>query len=338
MTQKTLKIAFIGASGHFMAAVDAMRKDPALQPVGCCAGVKGEDLSDIKGVLSCPEYPDCSTLLERERPDIAVVGTHFSENAGICAALLRRGISCYSEKPAATDARGLAALEEALQHTGAYYTNMLEMRAFPHFLAMRGAVEQGLIGEIRLVHVQKSYRLGVRPSFYTRRESYGGTIPWVGAHAFDLIQWICSARLHPCFARHGGTGGAAGEMERSALCAFSMEGGGFASASLDFLRPEGAPTHADDRMRIAGSRGVLETVSGRVTLLDEQGSRALALPRAENPFAHFVNLVRTGERSPVTPSAEESVALARLCLSLRDMADAAGDGPAGTEDARTAVW
>jgi len=37
-----------------------------------------------------------------------------------------------------------------------------------------------------------------------------------------------------------------------------LANGGTATCHLDFLRPEAAPTHGDDGLRIAGSEGVLE--------------------------------------------------------------------------------
>ena len=49
----------------------------------------------------------------------------------------------------------------------------------------------------------------------------------------------------------------------------TMHNGGVASVTLDYLRPEAAPTHGDERLRIAGSRGVIETalVERKVTLI-----------------------------------------------------------------------
>ena len=48
----------------------------------------------------------------------------------------------------------------------------------------------------------------------------------------------------------------------------TMQNGGVAAVTLDYLRPEAAPTHGDERLRIAGSEGVIETalVERRVTL------------------------------------------------------------------------
>ena len=38
----------------------------------------------------------------------------------------------------------------------------------------------------------------------------------------------------------------------------TMRNGGVASVTLDYLRPAAAPTHADERLRIAGSRGIYQ--------------------------------------------------------------------------------
>ena len=49
----------------------------------------------------------------------------------------------------------------------------------------------------------------------------------------------------------------------------TMRNGGVASVTLDYLRPAAAPTHGDERLRIAGTRGVIETalVEQKVTLI-----------------------------------------------------------------------
>src|SRR3954451_3298074 len=49
----------------------------------------------------------------------------------------------------------------------------------------------------------------------------------------------------------------------------TMRNGGVASVTLDYLRPEPAPTHGDERLRIAGTRGVIEAalIEHKVTLI-----------------------------------------------------------------------
>lgn len=47
-------------------------------------------------------------------------------------------------------------------------------------------------------------------------------------------------------------------LEDTATCLFELENGGSAVMSFDYLRPPGAPTHGDERLRLMGSHGALE--------------------------------------------------------------------------------
>ena len=47
-------------------------------------------------------------------------------------------------------------------------------------------------------------------------------------------------------------------MENTTATLFRLDNRGTAALRMDYLRPETAPTHGDDRLRLAGTRGVLE--------------------------------------------------------------------------------
>jgi predicted dehydrogenase len=229
-----------------------------------------------------------------------------------------------SEKPAATSLAGLERLEQAVRESGIHYSLMLDMRTLPIFLAARQAVQQGTIGEPILLSSQKSYKYGSeRPWFYRERKTYGGTIPWVGIHALDYMQWVSGATYTHVAAYDGNkahpqTPGC----EDYAGILLRLANGGTATCHLDFLRPESAPTHGDDRLRIAGSEGVLEVsgVEERATLLSSKGkSGELPLPPAVDIFSAFVKQLR-GEGKPFVTSAE-AFAITRTCLKARDAAD-----------------
>jgi predicted dehydrogenase len=57
------------------------------------------------------------------------------------------------------------------------------------------SIKQGSIGKVRLMNSQKSYKLGSRSEFYKHRQTYGGTIPWVGSHAIDWMYWLSGRDL-----------------------------------------------------------------------------------------------------------------------------------------------
>ena len=90
------------------------------------------------------------------------------------------------------------------------------------------------------------------------------------------------------------------------------------SVSADFFRPEGAPTHDDDRIRIVGTEGILEYREGVVTKIDKKGQTQLPISQGEDVFALFLRRV-AGEDVGVTP--QESFYVTELALNLREAAE-----------------
>ena len=122
---------------------------------------------------------------------------------------------------------------------------------------------------------------GRRSPDYRQRGTYGGTIPWVGSHAVDWIHWLSGERFLTVYAAHSVRDNRGhGDLEMTAICQFTLTNQVFGAASLDYLRPESAPTHGDDRIRLAGTRGVLEIREGRACPIKDEaaGLRELRSP------------------------------------------------------------
>ena len=144
---------------------------------------------------------------------------------------------------------------------------------------------------------QKTYKWGKsRPDFYRSRKTFPGLAPWVGIHAFDWLHWI----LGDVFTEVQGREGTAARPDfpacgSQAAFLLSMGNGGVASVTLDYLRPETAPTHGDERLRIAGSRGVIETalVERKATLITaDKPARSLPLTPQTDIFTQFARSLR----------------------------------------------
>lgn len=99
------------------------------------------------------------------------------------------------------------------------------------------------------------------------------------------------------------------------------EGGILVSVSADYFRPEQAPTHDDDRIRVAGIRGIAEYAGGRVRLTGPGGYTEPVLQASQDVFELFVRRVN-GEKTGI--GAEESFYLNRIVLQARDCALAGG--------------
>ncbi|MDR3412707.1 MAG: Gfo/Idh/MocA family oxidoreductase [Formivibrio sp.] len=197
---------------------------------------------------------------------------------------------------------------------------MFGIRYKSWFLTAYQAVRAGAIGEVRLLHAQKSYRLGQREAFYTRRDSFGGTIPWVGCHAIDWLRWFSGQEFVSVFASHSTRANSGhGDLESSAMCAFEMTGEVAATVNIDYLRPANAPNHDDDRIRIVGDAGVLEVRNREIHLLNAAGEQIVPQLPEVQCFADFVASIR-GER-PCLVSAEDSFRSTAASLLARQSAD-----------------
>ncbi len=284
-------VCIIGACGH----VGTAFTDPALCAfVGGAPGCIEEDTAGIRNLCASrniPYYDDWRAMLDACRPDAVVVNTVFAYNADIAIDALTRGIHVYCEKPAATTLEKLEELRHTATGTTALLFSMLTMRYEDTFLTLRDIVRRGLIGQPRMLTAQKSYKLGTRPVFYKDAALYGGTLPWVGIHMIDQMLWISGLAVEDARgwqstrANHG-----LGSLDITAMAQLKLTGDVLASVHADFLRPSSAPTHGDDRLRIAGTEGVAEVRGGRVYLINADGASEPALLPAQSIFAHFLTL------------------------------------------------
>ena len=102
----------------------------------------------------------------------------------------------------------------------------------------------------------------------------------------------------------------------------SMRNGGVASVTLDYLRPESAPTHGDERLRIAGSRGVIETalIEKKVTLIAAgKRPRTLALTPQTDIFTQFARSLSGEAPPPLT--LREACRITEIAIKAQQAAD-----------------
>ena len=101
--------------------------------------------------------------------------------------------------------------------------------------------------------------------------------------------------------------------------------GAIATVSLDYLRPESASTHGDERVRIAGTEGVLElgpAVPQNQLLRRDRPGESLPLPEPDDWYVRFVRSLRGQGSSPI-PRAEAFRATEIACGYKQVLIDAA---------------
>ncbi len=322
------RIALIGSRGHFNEVLDGIGQVEDCQLVGVAPA---DDRDDVTRLADHPAwgsatvaYDDYRDMLDRARPDVVCVCMQYYRNAEAIVAAAGRGIHVISEKPVATTLEDLDRVRQAVADNKVRLTALLAMRLLPEFLAARQAVLDGLIGQPVLAFGQKSYRFGQsRPDFYKRRETYGGSIPWVAIHAIDFIRFCTGLEYRSVQALHANK--AHSDYPGCEDCGgllFELSNGGQAVIIFDYLRPAAAATHGDDRLRIAGSEGVVE-----VRLADDlcqvvthhTAARELDRPGGRQFLVDFISELRGRGSHIVGP--DEAVRVTEIALKERQAAD-----------------
>jgi predicted dehydrogenase len=83
-------------------------------------------------------------------------------------------------------------------------------------------------------------------------------------------------------------------MENTTGSLFRLDNGGVAVLHMDFLRPQTAPTHGDDRLRLVGAGGVVEyqEATGVTVITGSQKPRTITeLPKDRSLFLDFLDSV-----------------------------------------------
>ena len=270
-------------------------------------------------------YETYQEMLEKERLDLAVVALPYARNAFAVAAAARAGVNIFSEKPVAVTLADLDLVEAAVEKSGVRLSAMFGMRYSPNIFTVRETVLKGSIGRPCLARAQKSYKWGEeRPWFYRDKGIYGSTILWVGIHAVDYVRWATGLEVRKVSGFHSNLAHPGFEgVQDTAVLSLELEGGASASITMDFLRPDTAPTHGDDRLRIAGSEGIVETIGepATVTLLrrdQDPGSLGLVAP-PRSMFADLVSELRGEGMHLIGP--DEAVRVTRICIVATEAAE-----------------
>lgn len=323
-----MKVGLIGLKGHHNVVLDGILSLPGFElvalsdddPAALATFVRDQPLAK-----NARPYANWRHLLEHAPLDFCCVADENALRVEQLTALLERNVHIVAEKPLATNLDDLKRLQSALPRSKSRLTMLLTMRHEAKYVKMRELVQSGAIGQICLATAQKSYRLGERSDWFKSRKRLGGIIPYIGIHALDLIRWVGGQDFTQVAAFHGRIGKEQmGETENHASLALQLANGGSATARLDYLRPEPAPTHGDDRLRLAGTEGVLEARGDEPELLLVTGKKPpekVNCPPTSNLFVDFVNAIQANRESRIP--AADCLYATEVVLHARDAADQA---------------
>lgn len=296
-----MNFALIGHSGHMDYYEQTVKDLPDLNVVAVALSMEGESLESFDkapGVTAeTRRYNKYEEMLDKESPDLVQICVQPNLIPEFIELCLKRGIAVMSEKPLAMDLETLANLYEVAKESGLPLAPLHGYRRMKCFEAVRDAVSAGRIGEPQASFSQISFKWGKRRGdSFKSRETFPGIVSFIGTHVIDWLLWCMgdvfvevtgweSTTAHPDYPACASQAG----------FLLKMDNGGVAAVTLDFLRPLSAPTHGDERVRISGTEGVVESfaIEGSARLINEaDGVVDLDIPTTEHWYTTFVKSVQ----------------------------------------------
>jgi predicted dehydrogenase len=321
-----MRLGLIGLKGHQSVVLAGAKKLGDFEVVAVADDSK-PDLDRFKQreplAKNAELYADWRHLLDHAMLDVVCVCDENGVRTEQLLALAKRNVHVVAEKPLATTLDDLAKLKAAFARSKGRLTMLLTMRHEAQYAKMRELVRGEAVGEVCLATAQKSYQLHTRPEWFKDRKRLGGTIPYIGIHAIDLMRWVTGldythvAAFHACLGKPETK-----ETESQASVLLRMGNGASATARLDYLRPEAAGSHGDDRLRIAGGDGVIEYRGGEkgITLVTgKEKPRTVEAGTTENLFVEFMTAIKEGRPSRIP--AEDCFYATEVVLKAREAAD-----------------
>jgi len=320
-----LKVAIIGLEGHIGEILGPLDRLPDVELVA----IQDRDPSRMREVAGSKhgaharQYGKWQDLLDVEKLDVVGICGTNGERAEIILECARRKLHIVAEKPLAITTPDLERIRKAVSDSGIHLTMLIEMRFLGQYRALKQIVESGEIGEVAQMGAQKSYKLGKRADWMRHRSTYGGTIPYIAVHMVDLMRWTSGRELVETVSLQSRVGHPElQDMENVTATIFRLDNGGIAALRMDYLRPDSAPTWGDDRLRLAGTRGVAEfqEAAGLTLVTDKRPPRQITeWPPAESLFVDFLKSVYSGHASGL--SLRDIYRVNEIVLAARDSAD-----------------
>ncbi|HIT75260.1 MAG TPA: Gfo/Idh/MocA family oxidoreductase [Candidatus Avipropionibacterium avicola] len=282
-----------------------------------------------------PAYEDHQSLIEATSPTVVGVAAEFGARGQIVLDALTAGSHVLADKPLCTRLSELDAIEKAVaERPDQQLSIMFEKRGYGPSVVARKLYEEGILGEITLVHATGPHKLNEpnRPDWFWQDETYGGILADLTTHDVDMFLWFTGARSGTVTGRAANlTQPGHPEFEDTGLAMVAADGvdggtGALGSLEVHWMSPIAAPWHGDYRMRLTGSLGTAELNWRTGELFVATHTREpemLECPPNQPAATYFLDALAAGEEPAV--NAADSIAATRVALLAQESAAAGGE-------------
>jgi predicted dehydrogenase len=250
------------------------------------------------------KYTNYKELLAAGGLDMVAVCNNNGERAEVVLAAVDRGLHVIAEKPLAITRADYNNVKAAVERKKISLGHILPMRYSKHYAGLKRVVDSGAIGDVVQVSSQKSYKASASTTWRINRPTYGSTILWIGIHMIDLMRWSTGREMVDATSWQRRVGmPELKDQENVSASVFQLDNGGLAILRMDYLRPDTAPSHGDDRLRVAGTKGVVEYMAATGLTLVTTGEKPKTitdLPADGSVFVDYLKATYLGAKPSIT--------------------------------------
>ena len=183
----------LGNRGRYFARV--WGEHPQCSVVACCDRDPSvlEQSRRIVDDDAITYYNDMQDMLGDDRVDTVVVATHDRHHTECGIAALQAGKHVFLEKPMAQTVEDCDALIQAWEKAGTVFMVGLELRYCSLCQAMKGILDRGDIGNVKLGYAVDNVSVGGGYYYHGPRRRKEYTISLIlekGTHTIDLMNWF----------------------------------------------------------------------------------------------------------------------------------------------------
>ena len=318
----TLRTGVIGCGGLGPSEAKISHEMEGVELVGV-ADVNIESAQAVADEHGVKAFSNHGDLLD-EKLDAVLVVTPTWTHREICVEAANAGVAVFCEKPMALKLEDCDAMIDAASKNGVPLMLGFVMRYWPTYVEMHKRLENGDIGELKLVWATRlSGRSPVGVGAWRlSRDLVGGT--WSSSvHELDLVLWmggaVDSVHGNATFGTFANT-----DIEDTFISTLNFKNGAIGSLHSSQIYPAGASNFG-----IAGTKGALHvdrhsgmrlaTHDGKREEVEVEGNRV----GMRNQLAAFYDSVRNG--TTPSPDGHDGRRALEVCVATFQSAEQGGD-------------
>ena len=319
---KPFKLGIIGAGGIGSIHIRNSIENRNVELVGICELKKSQAEACING-QPIPIVESVGELIKFE-PEGIIIASSTNSHGEVAKEIIEAEIPFLCEKPLASDLNQAKQIANYADEQAVYGAMAFNRRFHRRYSEIRKAIQMGEIGTPETLHVTSRSANAPSAKFIS---TSGGLFGEKGGHFYDLIRWMLNSDIHEVFAY----GDALFDPEFKAInqpdtAVVLMRLNNGVLCSLNFSWRSGYGH--DERLEIAGSKGMIQTVQNTSTSEHDTDKKAFFklrnLPNWNEVFKQtysdelnvFISEIRNGHRGNL-PTLSDGVEAQKIADAIK---------------------